>query len=88
MKLPEKINEFVYSIGSVNRYSLLDRLRLDCDYYLGYGNRSNKCLWGNNVKDHIRYMKYLYLLFPINAKPEWISMNDILSYEKEMNKLT
>lgn len=29
-------------------------------------------------------MKVLYYLLPINGKPEWLSMADILNYEKQM----
>ena len=32
-----KITRFVKEIGTVNRYSLLGRLRSDCEYFLGYG---------------------------------------------------
>lgn len=80
-----KIEMFTYTIGSINRYSLLDRLQGDCDYFLGNGCGYEKHLWGLSVKDHIWYMKVLWLLFPINDKPQWISMSDILSYEKDMN---
>lgn len=80
----KKINEFIKSIGTVNRYSLLDRLGEDCRYFLGHGNRYEKHLWGLNVADHIWYMKILWLLFPINDKPQWLSMNEILEFEKQM----
>ena len=80
-----KIERFICSIGSVNRYSLLDRMKEDCRYFLGNGCGYEPHLWGLSVKDHIWYMKALWLLFPINDKPQWISMSDILSYEKEMN---
>ena len=32
------------------RYQLLDRLRMDCDYYLGYGNRNPRYLWAGSVE--------------------------------------
>lgn len=28
------------------RYQLLDRMRQDCLYFLSYGSRNPKCLWG------------------------------------------
>lgn len=86
MKTPKLIQDFTNSIGNVNRYSLLGRLQRDCECFLGYGNRNERRLWGLNVNDHIKYMKYLYLLFPINEKPQWLTMADILRYESEMNK--
>ena len=65
-----------------NDYMLLDRLRSDCAYFLGYGNRYEGSLWACNVKDQINYMKYLYRLVPI--KPEWISKKDIRVYRQKM----
>jgi hypothetical protein len=67
-----------------SNYQLLDRLRSDCDYYLGNGNRSEKHLWAGNVDAQIKKMKELWNSFPKDAKPEWLSMNDILTYEKKM----
>ena len=81
----KRISNFLESIGTINRYMLLDRLRTDCDYFLGFGERSEKQLWAGSVKEHIWCMKVLYLLFPINEKPEWLSMLDILEYEKRMS---
>ena len=62
----KKITQFVKEIGTVNRYSLLGRLRSDCEYFLGYGNRFERCLWAGNVPVHILFMKVLYYLLPIN----------------------
>ena len=66
------------------KYMLLDRLRGDCDYYLGFGRRNEKNLWSGNVKDHILDMKFLYESFPDDKKPTWITMEEIKRYEKEM----
>ena len=38
-------------------YMMLIRLQSDCDYFLGYGGHSEKVLWGENVDQHIAYMK-------------------------------
>lgn len=84
MKKKNTIRDFIISIGTINRYSLLSRMQSDCDYFLGHGNMSEKHLWGLTVKNHIRYMKIIYLILPINSKPEWLSMNDILNYEIRM----
>ena len=67
------------------RYQLLGRLKSDCDYYLGNGNRNDKYLWAGNVKDQIQTMKDLYNSFSDDMKPEWISLEDIDNYEKEMS---
>ena len=66
------------------RYMMLDRLQSDCDYYLGYGNRSEKQLWTGNVDEQIKQMKLLWNSFPEDKKPEWLTMEQILNYEKEM----
>lgn len=69
------------------KYRLLDRMRQDCEYYLGAGNRHSKYLWAKTPEEHIAIMKELYSGLP--EKPEWISMEDIEQYEKEMkNDLT
>lgn len=88
MKKLVNINRFIKEIGNINRYMLLSRMQCDCEYFLGWGNGHEKHLWALDVKLHIKYMKYLYLLFPINDKPEWISMKDILNYEKKMKTPT
>jgi hypothetical protein len=67
-------------------YQLLDRLRSDCDYYLGYGNRYAKYLWAGNEAEQIEKMKELYNSFSDDKKPEWLTMDQILEYEKEMIK--
>lgn len=69
------------------RYMLLDRLRSDCDYFLGYGNGSERHLWAGNIDDQIAKMKELYNSFTDDQKPEWITMEDINNYEKEMKEL-
>lgn len=65
-------------------YSLLGRLQSDCEYFLGYGNRSAKHLWAGNEKEQIEKMKELYNGFADDQKPEWLTYEDILEYEKSM----
>ena len=64
------------------KYQLLDRLKSDCEYFLKAGNRSEKHLWAGNVDDQIAKMKELWN--SLEEKPEWLSMEDIENYEKEM----
>ena len=68
------------------RYMLLSRLQVDCDYFLGNGNRHEKHLWAGDVEEHITAMRMLWNSFPADKKPQWISIEDIEKYEKEMNK--
>ena len=65
-----------------NDYRLLDRLRIDCDYYLGAGGRSEKHLWAGSVEKQIAKMRELYAALP--EKPEWLSEQDINRYEQQM----
>ncbi|MGF7535493.1 LPD11 domain-containing protein [Bacillus mexicanus] len=65
-------------------YMLLDRLRMDCEYYLGNGGRNVKHLWADNEKEHIDKMKELHSGFSDDRKPEWLSYEEILQYENQM----
>ena len=68
-----------------HEYMMLGRLQQDCEYYLGYGQRSERNLWADTVQDHIHAMKRYYNQVPI--KPEWLSYKDILRYEAKMTTL-
>ena len=70
----------------MNYYMMLSRLESDCKYYLGYGNRYTGCLYYKDEKEHIEAMKEIYNNFPKDMKPEWLTYEQILSYEKEMVK--
>jgi N-methylhydantoinase B/oxoprolinase/acetone carboxylase alpha subunit len=61
---------------------LLSRLQMDCNYFLGNGNRYEKHLWAGNVDDHIEMMKKIWNGF--EEKPEWLSMEQIEDYERKM----
>lgn len=61
---------------------MLDRLRSDCDYYLGYGNRNVKALWAKDEKVQIDIMRALYDKVP--ESPEWLTKEQIDSYEQKM----
>ena len=63
-------------------YQLLARLKQDCEYYLGHGNRAKKHLWAGDEAGQIAKMKELYAEF--SEKPEWISLEDIAQYEAKM----
>lgn len=66
------------------RYMLLSRMKSDCDYYLGNGNRYNKHLWAGDEVKQIAYMKALWNSFGENDKPEWLSYEQLLDYEKKI----
>ena len=63
-------------------YRLLDRLRSDCEYFLGAGNRSEKHLWAGSVRAQIAKMRELYDTLP--EKPEWLTKEVIDDYAERM----
>lgn len=65
-------------------YQMLSRLESDCKYYLGYGNRYTEHLYYKDEQRHIDEMKKLYNSFPEDQKPEWLTWEQILNYEKLM----
>lgn len=66
------------------RYQLLDRLRSDCEYYLGAGHRNAKFLWAKDIQSHINLMRQLWFSFDITERPEWMSLALIQEYENRM----
>lgn len=66
------------------RYQMLSRMKMDCDYYLGYGNRNSKQLWAGDEKEQITIMKAIWKSFSNDGKPEWLTWDNILDYEKRM----
>ena len=81
-KETDEIDESLDEKNYKTEYMLLSRLKSDCEYYLGFGNRSNARLWAGNVKAQIAKMKELYNMLPV--KPIWLTIEDIDNYEKEM----
>lgn len=65
-------------------YMMLGRLKSDCDYYLGNGNRYEGHLWAKNATEQIEEMKRIWNTFDSDKKPEWLTMADIKNYEKAM----
>lgn len=76
----KEINEVIKNQKS--EYMLLGRLQMDCNYYLGAGNRNSKHLWARTPKEQIEKMKELYSKLVV--KPEWLSEKNISDYEKAM----
>ena len=66
------------------RYMMLSRLKQDCEYYLGNGNRYAGHLWAQNEAEQIQEMKDRYNTFSDDKKPEWLTWDDILRYEALM----
>ena len=62
------------------RYMLLGRLQADCEYYLGFGNKSSR----RSEKAQIEYMTKIHDSFRENEKPEWLTMEQIKEYSNAM----
>ena len=69
------------------RYMLLDRLKQDCEYFLGNGNgNAEHSLWAKDIDEQIEKMKEIYNSFSEEEKPDWITIEDINNYEKRMKE--
>lgn len=71
-----------YGLGF--RYSMLNRLKQDCEYYLSYGNGNPKYLWAEDEQSHIENMAAIWKSFELDERPEWFSWGDIVYYSVKM----
>lgn len=67
-------------------YMMLSRLKADCDYYLGNGKGYAGHLWAQDEAKQIDEMKKIYNSFSEDKKPEWLTWDQILVYEKELTQ--
>lgn len=65
-------------------YSMLSRLKSDCDYFLGNGNGYEGHLWAHSVEAQIKEMRKRWNAFAEDEKPEWLTMEQIDEYERQM----
>lgn len=77
-KLENNMGDYTFT------YKMLGRLQSDCEAFLYNKTGSESRLWAGSVEEQIAEMKKLYNQLPENGKPEWLSYNDILEYEKKM----
>lgn len=66
------------------KYMMLDRLRTDCEYFLGNGDRRPGVLWAGSVGTQLKIMRMLRDSFPEEDRPEWLSAEDLETYAREM----
>jgi hypothetical protein len=57
-------------------------MQMECEYYLGHGNRAIEHLSAGDETSQIEKMKEIYEGLPV--KPAWIAMEKICEYEKAM----
>lgn len=65
------------------QYMMLSRLQSDCEYYI-HTCPDAVCLHQKDEKRQIAYMKELWNEFPDDAKPLWLTWEQILEYEKAL----
>lgn len=70
------------------RYMMLSRMKQDCDYYLGNGNRSTNHLWAHDEKAQIENMIALWKTFDPEDRPKWLTWADIIGYANKMGLKT
>lgn len=63
---------------------MLERLRRDCDYYLGNGNRCAKHLWAHGEKEQIAEMRKQLASLPEEYRTNCITSEQIDEYERKM----
>lgn len=79
------IQKSIQNCDSAFLYQLLDRMKSDCQYYFGNGRIYGAHLWGREEKRHIAYMKEIWESFSPSEKPEWLTYEDILAYERRLD---
>ena len=72
------------NMNSEFQYKMLDRMKSDCEYFLRYGNRCTKDLWGKSVNAHIESMRQIWN--ELKEKPEWLGLEQINEYERKMKE--
>ena len=78
------IKDWIQTRDSKFCYQLLDRMRQDCEYYIRNDFKTGNCLWAGDQKRQIEIMKFIWSSFSDNDKPEWLSWEEILEFEKKM----
>ena len=68
------------------RYMMLSRMKMDCDYYIHMGSDNPDHLWAGDEKSQIENMKVLWNSFPEEDKPEWLTWDELLEYERKLCK--
>lgn len=66
--------------GTTFDYMLLGRLQVDCEYFLGWGNRNEEKLWAGNVKEQLEEMSRLWK----KCKPQWLTRRKLNYYKRKM----
>jgi len=63
-------------------YMLLGRYQMDIEYFLNYGNRSEKHLYFDTKEEHIK--ETIILWKSLSPKPEWLRATKLIEYKNKM----
>lgn len=81
-ELIQGILKWIFQQSTRYRYNMLDRMREDCEYFIGKVGCRPTALWMGDVDAQITIMKAIWNSF--EEKPEWLSMEQIEEYERKM----
>ena len=91
----EVIEKYLPNIKDYSEtYTILSRCKQDCIYAINRAEHIdsmtslNKYLYGGSVDTCINTMRELYDKLPDTDKPEWLSLEDINDYERQLNKIS
>lgn len=68
------------------KYQMLDRLRTDCEYFLGNGNRQEKHLWAGNINKQIEKNPLKIKVFIEYSETQYYKKNEVYSIEQMKSK--
>jgi len=63
-------------------YMLLSRYQQDIEYFLNYGNRSERNLFFDTKEEHIE--ETIKLWEKLEPKPEWLTFEQLTDYKTRM----
>lgn len=63
---------------------LLDRMRTDCEYFLGNGFGSKRHIWAGSVESQAAAMRSILGNIPEDERPDWMDERTIAEYERAM----
>ena len=63
-------------------YQMLSMLQSRCEYYFGHGNKSGSI----EIEEIISGMKERWINLPEDGKPEWLTWEQILEYDRRLQK--
>lgn len=66
----------------MNSYMLLARYQMDIEYFLNWGNRSERVLYFGNKEEHIE--ETVKLWESLEEKPEWLTAEQLEEYKQQM----